>query len=416
MKLSLQPFKLLLASVVIGPFLGLCYSYFSQRTLIGLQADEELLLHFGAYVAILLLFLVKLQSSIRINTTILDNSDLAKIINRLLIAICCITIIIFFFAGSKILSGESNRGSIRVELGLLAPIYAFSLKYALPTIAFVIAICMYLTARIRPSRASGYKSKLNIALGLIVFCAFMSGAKFTLVMVCLPLVCFYWAAFNWSAKTLLVVSALAFMVGSHIIFQSSDFSLMSSINYIYARATRIAAYGVLGCWEYVSTRDFDTLPAIMNGILGRRLGELALSFLDPVASSIFADPHRLITVMYYPSYDRAVEGTTGLTLTLFGELVLHLRLFWFVGFVFFLGWFSVVLRFTSDCLETGKLLLGITGFIYMIMVLLPVLNSGLVFKMISLPFFIHMLGVTILIKFLLGKNKSNRKMQISDDR
>lgn len=393
-KLSTVPLKILMALLVLGPWYGVFTSYINSEALIGLIASKELFINFSIYTLILILAIASIKSNIDVPIKQISQKKLSIISQRLVtLSIICF-ISIFLFSGIHTLTGNLDRGEVRVNAGILGPLYAFSLKYLLPLLSLLTSIILY------------NNGKIKVAFFIyitIIISGFITGGKATTIFILLSTACYFWPKISIMGKISISIISLAIIITSHIFFNDQEVKIEDSINYNIARSTTVAAYGVLGSWDYHQTSKIEIVPSIINSIFGAKITNSFLLFIGETSSPIYWDIGKLITYNYYPAWERAQEGTVNLTLTVFSDFILYFGDYWIFGLLFFNVLFFLFILKMVKLLSNGEIILGSLMFIYLNMTILPVVNSGGVFQLFSLPVLVYYLLLYAIMKIYIWK-------------
>ena len=383
---SLFPLKIMIFMLSAGPLYGIYLSYTQNKSLLGLYADQELLLKFSIYVFMVGIFLLTIKSNVTINY--ISHNNIKTISHRvLLLAILCF-ISIFLFAGIHTLSGTLGRGDVRINAGILGPFYALSLKYLLPLISLLTSVILY--------QQKQFKTSKYVYI-ILLACGFMSGGKAITIFILLSTTCYFWPKFSFLKKTISILIAITIIISSHMFFSKRDITISDSINYNITRATQISAYGALAAWDFSKENDIEKLPTIMRSIFGDHL--VKLLFETDNTNLMYWNISKLITYTYYPDWARAREGSTNLTLTIFSDFILYFESFWFFGLVIFLLFLYVLIHLMKTAFSGGNIILGSILFLYINMTILSIINSGGFFRALSIPNLVYYLILFIIVRF-----------------
>ncbi len=392
-KISLAPLKIVALMMVCLPGYGLWDAYSNQVSLLGVSVDYALWVSYICYTVMMTLFICLAPSAGLIVINPLYWFALRGISFRgLFVSMLCFFEILWI-SGRHTVSGSMDRGEIRASLGTIGPFYNFTVKYLLALLALLAVYNLVL--------GKNYRTQNCLTLLLIVLSALMTGYKSTLIMVMLPSSCLLWPLASTRQKLLLFFGAFGFMVLSSMFF--SDISIDDARRYIAARATTVAAYGLAGSWDYALSYPSSAVNQWVFSFFGNHISQLIFdTFNINFAGSI----NKLITVSYYPNLERAEEGSVNLTLTLFGELFVLFGRWWFLVVLLFGAVFVKFFNFTLQQFFYGRLNMGLLALIFITFVLLPALNSGGIFGIISLPTAVNLIVVTICLKLIVLQKNS----------
>lgn len=394
-KFSIMPLKIIIFLITAGPSYGIYVSFSQQKPLLGLIADENLILNYNLYFAVITLFLFTIKSEIAIRIKLYNKRQIRKIGLKLLALAIIVFISIFLFSGIYTLTGNLGRGEVRVNTGVLGPFYALSLKYFSPLISIISSIILYDQRR--------YFLAWTCYVILII-CGFMTGGKAITIFIMLSTACYFWPKINFLHKILIAIIAIATIVISHSFFtQRQNITITESLNYNFIRATEIAAYGLLASWDYSKTSEIDKIYSATRSVFGDQITSSLFTSTSSNQVSMDWDIAKLITYHYYPNWSKAQDGTTNLTRTIFADFILFFKNYWIIGFLIFLFYLYLVFKFMLYNFSKGHLILGVITFIYINMTVIPIINSGGIFLLISVPILSYYTVLFFLLKFYLFK-------------
>jgi hypothetical protein len=387
---SFWPIAFVTLGMAVGPYLGIVESFQQNYSLLGLSVSEPLLRSYSVYVAAVFLFILLVPKEISFTLPDISSKKSRFYLKRIRNVILLCFLLNFYISGQYILSGQMDRGSVRISLGLLGPINTWIIQYVLPSLSLLNLIFLKKSAK---KRATTFLVIQNFLLVALI--GFMTGYKFTTIMIFLPTISLLWSAISASQKIIIIASSSLLTVLSQFIFSMRDGnSFADSTMYVQARTTIVAAYGVIASWEYSQSHDIPLLQQIIFAIFGGQLSEFILGTSD-FAGSV----GKLVTVAYYPDTARALAGSVNLTLTLFGESVALFHEFWIFAVVSILSFAYYLYGLAAKKFRNGNLPMAITLVSLMVMGFMPVINSGGVFALCSLP----IVGYVVASYFLLSK-------------
>jgi hypothetical protein len=391
---SLVPLKITAVAMIAGPWLGVYWSYALGDEYLGrLTADRDLFLQYSLYAIVLTVLILRLKSNCIVNLASMDKSKAERHQSRLFCAASCMFIIIFCMAGRHILSGEMNRGDVNASLGLLGPVYTFIANFALPALVFcnfLLSVCLR-------------RKRLTLTLLTYVFvflAAFVTGYKSSVTMIfLLPLATCLWPTTSVLKKGVIGLVALATIIGSQVLLD--EVPVLDSFTYNVARATSIAAYGLLGSWEMSKTERLELTPVIADSLLGSHLSSVFLEMIGGTKGQMPGNFTKLVTYEYYPDREGAEVGAVTLTLTLFGQLALLAHQYWLIWLFIFILIANAVIKLLRNEFYIGNLRTGVLMFGFCLFVLLPAINSSGILTIASLPTIGYLSLTHLLLKFLL---------------
>jgi hypothetical protein len=395
--LSLTPIKIVALAMIAGPWLALYWSYALGEQYLGLGADRNLLYSYSIYAGILVFLILRTRSNLTINLDSVDIAALRRYQPRVFgVSLCCF-VFVYAVAGIRILSGEMNRGDVRISLGFLGPVYTFVANFALPALVFcnfLISVCLR-------------RKRLTLTLLTYVFvflAAFVTGYKSSVTMIfLLPLATCLWPTTSLLKKGVIGLVALATIIGSQVLLGNDEVTVLDSFRYNVSRATSVAAYGLLGSWEMSKDNDLKLTPVIVDSVFGSHLSSVFLEMIGGTQGQLPGNFAKLVTYEFYPDRESADSGSINVTLTLFGELVLLLHRFWILGLAFFICVVNLALTSLRRQLSGGNLRTGVLVLVFFIFVILPIITSSGILTIISLPTIAYLTWTHLLLTYLLPK-------------
>jgi hypothetical protein len=395
-----MPLKLIAFGMAVGPWVAIFSGYLYGESILGIDVNDGLLLHYSAYVLLNFILIYHIKSDVIINFRKIDGKCCAIYTNRLLFAAVISFIFIFVFSGFDIVFGNLDRGEVRVQLGYIGPIFTFVVKFLLPSIVFgVVIISCFGSQR-------NFQVKHFLIYIIVFLASFITGYKSIAIIVFIPALCFWLG--NASVKRALIIvvfSILTATVSKNLLSSQDGGTLFDSLLYMYARTTIVAAYGVVGAWDYTNIQTVDVIPIILFTIFGSHLSSLGLNAVDYHTTQSVGDYAKLVTIQYYPNTDGAEEGTVNLTITLFGELVGYSHTYWPIGFAVFITIVFFTIKLMRRYFISGRLVNGIFLFLLVLMVFLPIVNSSGLFSIVSLPVIIYAIATYYSLRILIPNGK-----------
>lgn len=393
--LSLLPIKLVAMVTIGGPWLAIFSSYYFDEQLLGLTADAGLFYNYSIFFACSLVLVFLTRSDFVIYYHPLDKVVTRKYLNRILVVSLLSFCFVLIFSGIDILTGKYHRGEIRTQLGFVGPIFTFIIKFVLPSIVFgTVLIDIYAIEK-------RYRLKQWLIYALVAATCFITGYKALMILVFMPAFSYLLCKVSSVRYLLLAASAITVATVSDFMFHGTEGSLLESLAYVYARSTIVAAYGVLGAWDFTVVSNFEAVPAVIFAVLGSSLSVVVLKLFDYQTSQVVGDYGKLVTMQYYPDTQAAEEGTVNLTITLFGELVSYSRTFWLLGFIVFVLVVYLTIKYMRKRFSSGQLSLGVLAYLIILMVFLPIINSSGLFSIVSIPVMIYIAMSFILLRFII---------------
>lgn len=232
--------------------------------------------------------------------------------------------LVFALGGYKIMFGGMHKGEVRTSLGGIGFLYAWLLRYLCPSLITYLSL-LY---KASPDRKANTRIFI-LCFILAVFAGLMTGTKFATVMLLLPAMSVLIGARGFAKLVSAGFAGAALIVVASMMHEGRSFK--EAVTYSGARATVIAAYGARSCWA-----GFAEHPAGLEGFAdsatllgGNKIASASTGIPEQDIRFLKFNPARYITYLYYPTTDEAVDGTTNLTLTNFGEAVYYSGKHWF---------------------------------------------------------------------------------------
>jgi hypothetical protein len=344
------------------------------------NADPGILTAYLIHVACVIVGLMLVGHRKRVSLPIDSPVSLALVKYRVIFVLLVADALIFAVGGARILSGDADRGDVRISLGYFGFAYTWVLVYLLPA-TFAFASYAYTRGR---DRARSHMAYL-LVVALTALGGFLSGYKFTAVSVLLP-----GAAIALRRASLLKLLVAA-TVGVGLVMAGAILldgrSPDEALAYTVFRASAGAAFGPVAAWNEFP--DGGAPGDIFAGLL-LGLGSKAMSFITgyPEDSIEFLKYNlaRWLTYQTYPDADRAVSGAVNITVTAFGEAVFFFGRKWFFIYSLMCGAIcGFALRWVRTALESGGCMQAVLSTVYFTFVILPWMNSGGIVQLVSLP-------------------------------
>lgn len=383
---------LLLFLYVYLPGIGLWLMSFSDGGVFGI-VDPQLVSSYLIHATVMFV-LAWYLSGWRIRSRLLNIPTELGVANPrrgVVLVMMLATGILFALGGVNILFLGEDRGELRTSLGLAGFFYTWLQIYLAPFVISVMA-----GFHVRLGRNVRGAALMTYALGLVI--GVMSGYKFTTILIFLPALTLAIRATHWKSLIFVSIGMMAVLMLTETM--QSGRPPLEALAYLFARATSVAAYGVMGAWSEFSQSGPSLMRFVESGSL--LFGSKFAAWLNGVPEDSIAflrfNLSRYITYLYYPNADGAVNGTVNLTLTVFGEAVAMLggTMYWlwslFAGVVV-----GFVLRKYSLAHARGDVLLASWWLVYYFSVVLSWINSSGWIVIISLPVVMGMTALRLAV-------------------
>ena len=165
----------------------------------------------------------------------------------------------------------------------------------------------------------------------------------------------------------------------------------------------MTAYGTIGVWNHFpDAASFSDILINYIGIFGAKISSMLLGIPQDDPEFLKTNLSRLITYMVYPATREALDNSVNVTVTNFGHaLYLFGRNFYFIYAIIMGTVIGLLLRqFKKYVLEGYPFSASLIG-LYIFAVVIPSINSGGVFQLISIPVLIYLLFTYFIVKYLI---------------
>lgn len=318
------------------------------------------------------------------------NLNYERIISRAKFLLLIAGLITFYVGGYKALVLGVNRGEIRLTLGAFGFLYNWMVIFFVPAVIFL-SVLVY--------RDSIYKKRKDIITIVVlgVLCGISSGYKSTVVFIFLPTMAFVFFE-RLKIFYLLLIGGIGFLflVFTTSIVRSVDF--FTAYDFLLNRLTVMTTYGTIGVWEHFKNgAGIDEASKLILGLFGNNITTSILGASKDSVEFLSTNLSRKITYLVYPDSYGALKGTVNVTVTSFGEAVYMFgRLYWVYAILSGVVIGLTIRKIKKSYFNCSPILL-ICSSLYFFIVILTWINSGNVFKLISLPtiFWIVFTGVVL---------------------
>jgi hypothetical protein len=184
-----------------------------------------------------------------------------------------------------------------------------------------------------------------------------------------------------------------------------------AVLFLINRATNMAAYGTVGVWYELSQGiTFEGLIINYLSIFGSHITTLLTGYERDTIEFLYSDLSRLITYLVYPDTQRALDGSVNLTVTNFGEAIFFFGKYYFWIYSILSGiLIGVIMRKIKYHLTNANIKLVVLYNTYFFAVIIPWLNSGGTFKLISLPNIVYFILIYLIINLIIPKQLKDKQ-------
>lgn len=349
------------------------------------------LIYSSIVYGIILFFYIKNK-----NTNIGFTPDLKdkRTVKRMAIFITFLCLMMFYFSGYDYLIRGINRGEIRVEQGLLGFLSKWIMIYAIPILFFINSVIVYRNRKIL---------FLNYYIFLIgALSAIFTGYKFVLVFCFIPVLIILLYHKNILKTVLFVTPLILLMLTITTKFVMGYDSYLESFNFIIHRMTIMSAFGTVGVWNYYPNgASLSEVMRLTYSIFGNKINNLLFDIDFNSIQILDTNLSRKITYLVYPSWEKALSGTSNVTVTNFGEALYILgKKYWIYGILCGVI-FSLMINKLRKNIHKGNLILSSMCLIYIVGPLLSWLNSSSIFTIISFPILVYLIMSYLMLNILI---------------
>lgn len=405
---------LYLLAYLILPIIGEINLFVNNTSISAGIVTFDLIFHNVVFVIIILVvaYLIQSYKNVKISGTdiIFDYNYANKVFKNSIKLLFIFSLIIFILGGYKILFGLANRGEIRISLGIFGPLYTLVLSY-LPVVVIIYSSVVYihLNKKIRKK----LKKKLIVIYSFAIVLGVLSGYKAVAVTLMIPGFTVLYVN-NFNIYKLLILIFLGFIILIFFTAYVRHENIIKSFYFLIYRMTTMTAYGAIGVWNLfphgVSITDILTN---FLGMLGQKLSSLILGISPHNPEFLKTDLSRLITYKVYPNTRGALSGVVNVTVTNFGHAIYLLGKSLCVFYALIMGLIlGVIIRIYKKYILKGYPLKASLAGLYFFSVIIPSINSGGLFKLLSLPVLIYFLLAYLIVKIFLKRNMKLFKLFI----
>ena len=321
------------------------------------------------------------------------NLNYERIISRSKLLLIIAGLITFYVGGYKALVLGINRGEIRLTLGAFGFLYNWMVIFFVPALIFL-SVLVY--------KDSTYKKRRDIITIVIlgVLCGVSSGYKSTVVFIFLPALSFvFFEKLKIFYLFIIGVIGFLFLVLTTSAVRSVDF--FTAYDFLLNRITVMTTYGTIGVWEHFKDgAGFNEASKLMLGLFGNNITSSILGASKDSVEFLSTNLSRKITYLVYPDSYGALKGTVNVTVTSFGEAVYMFgRFYWIYAILSGVVIGLTIRKIRMSYFNCNPILL-ICSSLYFFIVILTWINSGNVFKLISLPTVFWIVFTGFILQFI----------------
>ncbi len=385
--------------VIIGylfmPVIGILFLLISGENVVAGKVDFYLffhnLIHSIIVISIILFFYFKNRKN---EINFYPNTKDLRSLKRIAVLSTIFCLIVFYIAGYGYLFKGAYRGDIRVSLGYLGFLYRWITIYAMPVLMLLTTIIILRNKKINKF--------LFIYIYIIgVMSAFFTGYKYVVVYTFIPVFLLFFYKKN-IFKVVLCIVPIVLGVLTFTTKQVMNFDNYSqSFYFVLHRMTVMSAFGTIGVWDlFKDGVGFNQSAKLLYGLFGNKMTELFFDIDFNSVEALDANLSRKITYLVYPSWEKALSGTTNVTVTNFGEAVYIFGKNYWVYSVLAGILISFFVKKLDFYIYKGDVFRVSLFYIFTAAVLFNWLNSSSFLTLISIPVLLYMLLTYMLLKFI----------------
>ncbi|MCJ8161549.1 O-antigen polymerase [Acinetobacter zhairhuonensis] len=393
----MQLLILIIAAYLFMPVIGELYLLLSGDMVVAGDVTWQLFVNNLIYALIVfsIVFFLYLKKEINLISFLPSTKDTRSLRRMLVIMIifCCF---VFIFSGYDYLFKGQNRGDIRVGFGPLGFLYKWITIYATPLIILLTTIIFITNKKIS-------KKICYVIYFLGVLSAFFTGYKFVVIFTLIPVFLLLFYKKN-IIKVVLYITPIVLVILTFTTRQVMNYSSYNDAFYfIIHRMTVMSAFGTIGVWNYFANGvDIDQSSKLLYNLFGNTISEHVFGLKFNSVDVLDSNLSRKITYMVYPNWEKAISGTTNVTVTNFGEAVYILGSFYWIYAIFSGVIISFFLNKIDLFIYKGDILRTCMYYIFTAAVILSWLNSSSFLTLFSFPVFLYMIMSYCFLKFILN--------------
>ena len=166
---------LYMLSFLIFPFYAVGNAYISNNDIEGYSIEFELVISYFIHLIVMIVIAnIIAMNKVTLNKTI-DNLVVNGIMNKSILIAVLGCIVVFVLGGYQIIFQGMYRGDLRLTIGLLGPLYNFTILYLAITLVSVSSIAYILSSRVRK-----FRYKLIILFFIVFLTGLFAGSKATM--------------------------------------------------------------------------------------------------------------------------------------------------------------------------------------------------------------------------------------------
>lgn len=390
---------LYMLAFLIFPFYAIFNAYISNNNIEGYSIGLELVLFYFIHLAIMITIASMLSRNKVILNRPIDNLVANGILNKSIFIAILGCSLIFILGGYQIIFQGMYRGDLRLTIGFLGPLYNFTIFYITITLVSVSSITYLLSSKIKKLRY-----KLIILFFIVFLTGLFAGSKATMILVTIPGIAIL--TIGKPLKSFFLIGIIVSFLLLAMTMFVRQMEIEGAFTFILNRATNMSAYGSVAVWNELSNGiTFDQLLINFISIFGSHITTLLTGYERNSIEFLYSNLSRLITYLVYPDTQRALDGSVNLTVTNFGEAVYFFGRYYFWIYSILSGIFiGIIIRKIKKNISLSNIKLATLFNVYFFAVIIPWLNSGGTFNLISLPNFIYFITIYILLLYITSNN------------
>ncbi|MFZ1569037.1 MAG: hypothetical protein WAT29_09485 [Thiolinea sp.] len=308
-----------------------------------------------------------------------------------ILSIMSLPMALFAFNGISVITGEINRGDLRVSFGLFGWFYTFFKVFFIP---YLLIVSLFIIKTKNYNKIFLVLSILSLLLSVFSF-----GSKSAIIYAILPSLLFLKIKPSESMKYFLILTLIVLItsVASSIYIDGVQ-SVEEALHYTLYRATVGAAYGIAAVNQAVPDGVGVDFLYTFIFFFGAKAASFMLGIDENSIEFQEYDMTRHVTYLTYGDGESALSGTVNVMPTFFGEALYISNDFYFLYTLFFAIAIAKIVNVLLNKIKKGKINISIMLAIYITGPVIWFLLSGGILTLFSFPIMIYMILTYLTIK------------------
>lgn len=373
-------------------------AFFDLKTIDKYEINISILIQYTIHISIIItLIYIFTKGKIQVNKEkIFSIKQMERILKRIRLSLFVVLIIVIFTSAIPIFIYASDRGHIRANLGLFGPIYTFFSEYLLVFAVMFTAFLYFHTENKEKIK------KLVVHISIIAFfSSLLTGYKATVVThFLIPATTFLFYNKKIMKFIPYAFASLLFLIISTMMIR--NIGINDAWDFLKYRIFYLTNLGTLGVYYELGTvADSTEFKFQFFSIFGKQITSFILGI--PKNDILFSkmDLANYISYLIYPDKEGVLAGQVNLTVANFGEAVFFFgKKFYFLFSILTGIIIGGVMRGIKRNINKGYFEKSLFLGLYLFSVIIPWINSGGIFGLISLPTITYFICTYVYFKFL----------------